>query len=227
MFSQKENAEKMTAKMSKEVNNMLEKDFHSIVDTNLRHTISDIHFSHDDNENEELCMNICACCTCMGGVLGILILVGIVGGYLTWIVFAIKALTNLSNDDIKDKCGGSDLWTLLLTIVIYNGLSVLTQLLSTKSSEYNENKVETYQKEVIKFCLGLALLIWCGIELMEPCVQDKLTNNRIYVLLEYWFFFGCAVFALLVCMSCGLITLNAASRKKERESEDSIQRLGV
>ena len=86
------------------------------------------------------------------------------------------------------------------TIVIYNGLSILIQLLSPKSSEYNENKVENYQNEFIKFCIGLALLIWCGIELMEPCVQDKLTNNRIYILLEYWFFFGCAFIALLVCI---------------------------
>ena len=227
MSTQKETMEKNTAKMTKEVNNMLDREFHSIVDTNLRHTISDIHFQQSNDEKEDKCMELLACCGCCGSAFGVMVLVGIVGGYLTWLGFAIKALTNVSNNDIKDKCDSSDLWALLLTIVIYNGLSLLTKLLSSKSSEYEEDKVETYQNEVIKFCLALGLLIWCGIELMEPCVQEKLTNNRIYVLLEYWFFFGCAFLGLLVCISCGLITLRSVNNKKRQESEDSQYRLDV
>ena len=109
MFAQKESTEKVTEKMSKEVNNMLEKDFHSIVDTNIRHTISDIQFRQQEDENESKCMTLFACCGCCGSVLGVAVLMGIVCGYLTWIGFAIKALTNVSNDDIKDKCGSSDL----------------------------------------------------------------------------------------------------------------------
>ena len=166
---------------------------------------------------------ICVLAVAAGGALGGIILLGIGGGYITWLVFAIKALTNISNDNIKDKCGSSDLWPLLLTIVVYNGASILTQLMSTKSSEDNRN---SYHNEAIKFCLGMGLLIWCGVELMQPCVQDKLTNNMIYVLLSYWFFFGCAMIGLIACVSCGLIALGAKMDKK-RDHPDSLYRLGV
>ena len=224
MFAEKKTSKSNEDKMNQTVNNMLENEFHSIVNTNIRNTIGDIEFQQKDDE-DDTCMNICGCCTFMCSGFGILVLLGVCVGYLVWIGFSIKALTNVSNEDIKDKCEKSDLWPLLLTIVIYNGLSILVQLMTPTSNEHSDNRVQTYENEVIKMFLGLGLLIWTGIELMEPCVQKKLTNNIIYILLEYWFFFGCAAFAFLVCISCGLITLNAANNKKEKE--DPITRLGV
>ena len=227
MNTQKTDMEKNTGKMTNEVNNMLENDFHSIVDTNLRHTIDDAEFQKHNDESEDKCMALFTCCGCCGTALGVAVLLGIATGYVTWLIFAIINLTNVSNEDIKDKCESSNLWPLLLTIVIYNGASLLIKLMSTKSSEYNENNTENYQNEAIKFCLALGLLIWCGIELMEPCARNKLSNKRIYVLLEYWFFFGCAFIALLMCLSCGLITMASLKDKKERKSEDLIHKLAV
>lgn len=186
------------------------------VDINLQ-------FRNNNDEKEDKCMNLYACCGCLGCVLGVIILLGICGGSITWLVFAIKALTNISNEYIKDKCGSSDLWPLLLTIVIYTGASVLTQLMSSKSSE---DKRESYHNEAIKLCLALGLLIWCGVELMQPCVQDKLTNNMIYVLLSYWFFFGCAMLGLIVCVCCGFIALGVKMDKKG-DNVDFIYRVGV
>ena len=94
MFSQKQNTERNAEKVQKEVNNMLDKEFHSIVDTNLRHTISDIQFQQDaDNDT---CMSICEYCGILGAALLGIGLIGVAGGYLTWIGFAIKALSNVS-----------------------------------------------------------------------------------------------------------------------------------
>ena len=112
----------------------------------------------------------------------------IVLGYLTWMGFAIKALNNTSNSDIKDKCKKSDIWILMLVIIIISGVTLLSNLNKQKETDESSNKVCV---GIIQLCLQIALTIWAGLELNANCAKNNLNTNIIYVLLNYWFYFGC------------------------------------
>lgn len=201
--------------MNNSVNRMLRNEFQSIVDVNIMNSMNDLEFEKKEDkwyDKFEVCSYLCI------GIAGISLL-GIVGLYLTWIVLSIKALTNISNDDIKDKCNESDMWSLLLTIVVYNGITLIMISLNpnTDNDKSDTDKSNNYVSEISKFCIGTALLIWCGIEIFEPCVQDNLSDNIIYNLLQYWFYFGCVMFGILLCVaSCGIF-VNECCDKKNQE----------
>ena len=159
----------------------------------------------DDNKNDIAKMCCASCCGCGG----IVLLFSIALGYITWLVFAIKAISNTSNQDIKDICNKSDIWPLALTIIIVSGCTMLTSILSSKKEEEEENNNGS---KIISFCLQLALVIWCGIELNTSCAQNNLDDENIYILLTYWFYFGCVSLGLtlimLGCYLCALMSTN-------------------
>lgn len=157
-----------------------------------------------DNKNDIAKVCCASCCGCGG----IVVLFSIAIGYITWLVFAIKAISNTSNQDIKDICNKSDMWPLTLTIIIVSGCTMLTSILSSKKEEEENNN----GPKVLSICLQLALVIWCGIELNTSCAKDNLDDENIYILLNYWFYFGCVSLGLTIimlgCYFCALLCRN-------------------
>ena len=150
--------------------------------------------------------NMLKCLTTSGICFILVLVVGVVLGYFTWMVFAIKALNNTSNSDIKDKCKKSDIWILMLVIIIISGGTLLSNLTKQKETDESSNKVCV---GIIQLCLQIALTIWAGLELNTNCAKNNLNDEDIYVLLNYWFYFGCVsiiITIMLWCIYCCLMT---------------------
>ena len=145
----------------------------------------------DIEKNEK--SNLECCVTCFGGCGFILLMLGIVVGWITWAIFSVTALVNTSNDEIKDKCSDSNLWILLLLTVIIGFINLLT-------SNVKSNKEDEEQKvNVVNSLVSIALLIWSGIELFSPCALDNLDDTRIYLLVEINFWAGVSICGIFIC----------------------------
>lgn len=132
------------------------------------------------------------------------IVVCIVCAYVVWAVFSIKALVHTSNEEITDKCSKSDIWICLLVIVIISALQVFTNNTSSENKEKDAMKIEQsiHYDLYAKIVLNIALVIWVGIELFEPCAQDKLQDTSVYVTLKIWFYASIIGVSLGILMSC-------------------------
>ena len=124
-------------------------------------------------------------------------------GYIVWLGFAIKAISNTSNKDIKNKCSESDIWPLMLVIIIVSGASILTSLNRNgkNKEEDEESSMNDIVSTVFKFCFQLALLIWTGFELNANCAKNNLDDENIYILLHYWFYFGCVSIIIMILLA--------------------------
>ena len=150
----------------------------------------------------------CASCLCLSGACLINILaIGMVLAYITWMVFAIKAISNTSNADIKDICKNSDMWVLMLLIIIISGCSVLSSINRNEENTRSQNKSIV---QILTFCSSIVLIILVGIELNESCAKNNLNNENIYILLNYWFYFGCVsiIVTVLLYSVYGCLILN-------------------
>ncbi len=150
---------------------------------------------NNNNTTGEKLINSCG--TCCIGLSGITLAL-IIFGSIVWNIFAIKALNHTSNGDIKDKCKNSDIWVILLVNVVIFGLNFLVGLINNKNQDDDNNVT----KNTIQFCLQLGIFIWTGIELNTDCAKNNLTDENIYILLYYWFYFTCSVLGLLIIGGC-------------------------
>ena len=151
-------------------------------------------YENKNNNFEKICTNCCIGFTAVSLILFVV-------AYFTWLFFAIKYLANTSNGDIKDKCEKSDLWVLLLVIVIVGGITLLTGF-NNQSEEDNETK---YKSNIIYSCLQIGLTIWTGIELNMNCAKNNLQDENIYKILNYWFYFGCVSIGFSFILCCCFI----------------------
>ena len=150
---------------------------------------------------------ICCASSCL--CFSIIALVCVAIGYIAWLVFAIKAISNTSNGDIKDKCSKSDLWPLMLVIIIVSGCSILSSLNQNNKKKEEEDSNSEMISIMFQFCFQVALTVWTGIELNTSCAKDNLDDENIYILLHYWFYFGCVsiVVSIVVVSLRGCINL--------------------
>ena len=123
-------------------------------------------------------------------------------GYIVWLIFAIKALNNTSNEDIKDTCKKSDIWVTMLVIVVISGCTMISSLTNGKKEEENEEETSPSKivLGVLQFCSQAALTIWVGLELNTNCAKNNLSDENIYILLNYWFYFGCSMIILTLLL---------------------------
>ena len=66
--------------------------------------------------------------------------------------------------------------------------------------EDEESSMNDIVATVFKFCFQLALLIWTGFELNTNCAKNNLDDENIYILLHYWFYFGCVSIIITVLL---------------------------
>ena len=134
----------------------------------------------------------------MGFSLAGLTLIGLLGGYVTWIILSIIALANKSNDDIRDKCDNSNIWVCLLILVVIGILSIIS------GSKSSEDKKTTILPIVL---FNIAFIIWVGIELYKPCALNHLSDMNIYIILYAWFWFSICIIGILIIALCCLCTV--------------------
>ena len=134
--------------------------------------------NNDNNNDNNVISTISSICKCMGFSLAGLTLIGLLGGYVTWIILSIIALANNSNDDIRDKCDNSNIWVCLLILVVIGILSIIS------GSKSSEDKKTTILPIVL---FNIAFIIWVGIELYKPCALNHLSDMNIYIILYAWF----------------------------------------
>lgn len=157
------------------------------------HAIMSMQEQKDNNSQQEIPSNcieiIKSMCTCFGLFIGVATMLGILGGYVTWIILSIIALSNNSKDDIQDICPNSNLWVCLLVLIVF---SLLGSLAASKS---NEKKTEA---AIINLLFTIGLSIWVGMELHKQCVVDNLSDMNIYIYLNVWFWFAVSVFGIVI-----------------------------
>ena len=167
-------------------------------------------FINDKDRKSDILDNDCFVCfvSCFGGCGFIALLITLVGGWITWAILSIIALSNTSNDEIKDKCSESNLWILLLVSVIFGFINNLT--INIKD---NENDNEKNKTNIFNLVSSIGLIIWSGIELFSSCAVKNLHDTRIYLLVEIYFWFGIAIFGLIACCLPCLFCVSSVSKK--------------
>jgi hypothetical protein len=125
----------------------------------------------------------------------------LVGGSITYTVFIILALTDISSDDIHEFCPDSHTWEYVLVMTILWGINIYTG-----NSNYNNKEKSTMRVLVMTIILMLehvAFAIWCGIELFQrsECVK-QLDNTELLLAV------ATASFVInIVCASILFITI--------------------
>ena len=177
------------------------------------HISININENKNEKENDEIncCDKLILCSNfCCIGLTGIT-LFAIIMGSIVWVIFAIKALINNTNSDIKDKCPKSDIWGILLTNVIVFGINLLSTMINNKKEEDED---DNYTKNIVMACIQLSILIWTGFELNTTCARNNLNDEEIYILLTYWFYFGCSMIGLITLSGCCFCLVSLLKNKK-------------
>ena len=122
----------------------------------------------------------------------------VVIGIIIWSVFSIIALANESNYKIRQICEKSNLWSILITILLMT--IILTTHLITYDvliGKYNYNIIN---KKIIFVLVNIIfiLLIWSCIELYNQCSKKYLINLILYKCLSIWFYLIFSCFILLI-----------------------------
>jgi cation transport ATPase len=113
-----------------------------------------------------------------------------------WFIFSIIALCNTTNREIEDKCSNSNLWNLLLVLVLYTAVNSIISL------QQNNSENENYKNIIIKLIMGTCFIVWCGIELFKKCAVNNLKNTSIYVLTEIYFWTSISITGMLLISNC-------------------------
>lgn len=142
---------------------------------------------NEKNEKNENCL---LCAQYFTGCVGSIIIAGIILGWVVWSIFSIIALSSKSIDHYKEKCSNSNIWVLLLILVIVGNIGIFT------NKKKDDDKSKNYITET---CFSIGLFIWSGIELYgNDCAIDKLSNSTVYILVESMFWFTGAVYLILI-----------------------------
>lgn len=121
-----------------------------------------------------------------------------VSGIISWCVISIIALANENNNEIRAICEKSNLWSVLITVLMVT--IILTSHLITYDlliSKYNYNILN--KKIFILFANIIFLLfIWCCVELYNNCSKKYLVSLIMYKCLSAWVYLMDACFILLI-----------------------------
>jgi len=121
-----------------------------------------------------------------------------VSGIISWCVISIIALANENNNEIRAICEKSNLWSVLITVLMVT--IILTTHLITYDlliSKYNYNILN--KKIFILFVNIIFLLfVWSCIELYNNCSKKYLVSLILYKCLSMWVYLMDACFILLI-----------------------------
>ena len=127
----------------------------------------------------------------------------VVIGIIVWCIFSITALANEPNYDIRQICEKSNLWGVLITLVLIT--IILTShiiIYDVLISKYNYNVIIKKQDLIyVLVIIIFILLIWSCIELYNNCAKKYLINLISYKCLLIWVYLILSSFILLIISS--------------------------
>lgn len=137
-----------------------------------------------------MCMK--AFCVGSAGFFMVVFILGLAGSSVAYYVFSIMALVEDSHDSIQDTCNKSNLWPFLLTVLVIN-------LGGAKASSSGNKDTGA---DICNMFLGIIVLIsmctWGSLEFWNECVQDKLSDTLIFLMVKITIIIQYIVIGILV-----------------------------
>ena len=114
---------------------------------------------------------------------------------LTFNIYSIKSLIDVSYKDVSNVCSNSNIWYYLLTIT----------LLSISGLQKNNNNLESLL--VILSILGFFL--WGSYELFGVSCINQLKNTNVYnISLAYWIFITIILSIIIIITLCSIVFID-------------------
>ena len=129
----------------------------------------------DVRENKKSdCEDICMCCGAMSLVCTIC---GFAGAYITWLVFSIIGMTEVSDQTLREEHCGSLLWRYVLTMAIMTWI----QVVSSKPKSDSDNSVEAaFCGLICTMLLAIGMASWGSYELWGRECSEDLKHYTLY-----------------------------------------------
>lgn len=129
----------------------------------------------DVREEKNNCQDVCICC----GACGIMCLVlGLIGAYITWLVFAIIGMTEVSDETMREDHCGSLLWRYVLTMAILTWVQVGSA--KPSQSDGDGDLCAKLCGIVFTYLLAIGMASWGSYELWGRSCSDDLKEYTIY-----------------------------------------------
>jgi hypothetical protein len=127
---------------------------------------------------------------------------------LTFNIYSIKSLIDVSYKDVSNVCSNSNIWYYLLTIT----------LLSISGLQKNNNNLESLL--VILSILGFFL--WGSYELFGVSCINQLKNTNVYnISLAYWIFITIILSIIIIITLCSIVFIDN-SMELPRTTHDTV-----
>jgi uncharacterized membrane protein YdjX (TVP38/TMEM64 family) len=139
--------------------------------------------------------NIFPCLATTSMCFGLIFVICLIGGAITFSVYSVIALLDNSNNSIQDVCSGSNLWSFLLVMLITGFL----QSSQTASSAVSESRGAKLMSALCVVVVQVGFMVWAGLELWaNRCAANNLSDNLVYRMVYAWFFISAAAFGLVI-----------------------------
>jgi len=114
---------------------------------------------------------------------------------LTFNIYSIKSLIDVSYKDVSNVCSNSNIWYYLLTIT----------LLSISGLQKNNNNLES----LLVTLSMLGFFIWGSYELFGISCIDQLKNTNLYnISLSYWIFITIILSIIIIITLCSIVFID-------------------
>tara|TARA_B100000508_G_C11433500_1_gene264685 strand:- start:835 stop:1251 length:417 start_codon:yes stop_codon:yes gene_type:complete len=120
----------------------------------------------------------------------VVFILGLAGASVAYYVFSIMGLVEDSHDSIQDKCNKSNIWPFLLTVLVIN-------LAGAKAST-SEKKEEAICNMFLGIIILISMCTWGSLEFWNECVQDKLSDTLIFLMVKITIIIQYTVISILI-----------------------------
>ena len=162
----------------------------------------------DVREEKNNCQDVCLCC---GACAGMCLVLGLIGAYITWLVFSIIGMTEVSDETMREDHCGSLLWRYVLTMAILTWVQVGTA--KPAKSDADGDLCGKLCGIVFVYLLAIGMASWGSYELWGRSCSDDLKEYTIYtcaysMVVYQWIIvglltIGALTLSIMSCMSSG------------------------
>lgn len=134
--------------------------------------------------------------------------VGLVAG---WCAIGAVALVNTERSEIREICNGSNLWELLLLMVVSNAVCTFIVVHTWYHHHYHHRKPYKHSSKVLLLIalIQAATTLWGATIIFSSCPSEYLRPFLLYTVVYIWVLWQLiviaiiAIIALCVCLSSG------------------------
>ena len=172
-------------------------------------------------------------CMCCGACGLICLLLGLAGAYITWLVFSIIGMTEVSDQTLREDHCGSLLWRYVLTMAIMTWIQVGS---AKPKSDSDNSLMAACCGLTITMLLAIGMASWGSYELWGRECSADLKQYTLYtcaytMVVYQWVIVGIMTLVSLyiVCMGCcgtqpQEVVIDTNELPYQNESSDAIRR---